>query len=272
MVAMWIPIAWLLDKKNTVVSVTQWYDLNHFKEVVSPAIFGGRCDRKLRSWSCRLSWAICQLFFWCYRMPCWHTDEFIDVYRIWLPAYPSIWYIEPMRLLSKLRNLKSETNLVFNLTCTHVNPNSRYWKCIVWKTRVMSNPSLDESGWLSMLVELSIEMWLVNSQCCEWPIHYVPKWFQHEHFWWECLEVSDLLLYFGTTMDWQGGIWGVNVSRRGHDQIWNIGFVPHILDDGIDKGFHKVSFKDTSGVSFYRKSIHGEFWFCVGRNVALISW
>ena len=25
-------------------------------------------------------------------------------------------------------------------------------------------------------------------------------------------------------MDWQGGIWGVRVSRRGHDQIWNVEF------------------------------------------------
>lgn len=58
-----------------------------------------RCERKLRFIkSCRISRSLCQsCFFGATGCPADIQICFIAVYIMWFPAYPSIWYIEPMR-------------------------------------------------------------------------------------------------------------------------------------------------------------------------------
>ena len=150
------------------------------KEVPSPAVFCEDVKGNWGLWSCRISRSICQSVFWCYKMPCWHSDEFIDVYRIWLPL------TQPMRLHvrnidvgwfakfellrqretssawtcwmrgSRWGNLKSDSTS-FLTDHAPLNPiHPRYLNCISWKTSLMSTPSFFESGALWMLVDLYI--------------------------------------------------------------------------------------------------------------------
>lgn len=98
MVAMWIPIAWLLDwkteKHSSLHSLSEklskiprrLYHQMHFREDVKG---------NWGLWSCRISWSLCQSFFWCYRMPCWHSDLFhccLHNLVTPFPTFPTIWY------------------------------------------------------------------------------------------------------------------------------------------------------------------------------------